>query len=164
MYGLLWIPILCLDWGNSAMIFTSDFVTLENHRRIASWVIKKKTVFTVTHALFYFSRAFYALMEHITLLNQLSVHFAKDGLYWLDIVTSSQFNLWHHPNTRYWHCDIIFVNCSCMHKLAQRRSSLVNNNCEYWFPTIPYSQLSVQKNMFLSFTRNDFKYLHHPNI
>ena len=34
MYELPWITIFCHEWGDSAMIFTSDFVTRENHCRI----------------------------------------------------------------------------------------------------------------------------------
>ena len=36
------------------MIFTRDFVTRENHCRIAS-LVTKKSLFTVTHALFFIS-------------------------------------------------------------------------------------------------------------
>ena len=69
---------------------------------------------------------------------------AMDGLSWLNIVTSSQLI-----------CDVMrtrgtgigtgitFVDCSCTRKLAQRRSSLVNNNREYRFLTTRYSRLSV---------------------
>ena len=41
-------------------------------------------------------------------------------------------DLWRHANARYYHCDVIFVDCSRTRKLALRRSSLVNNNNEYW--------------------------------
>ena len=34
-------------------------------------------------------------------------------------------------NVGHWHCDVIFVNCSCTRKLPQRPSSLVNNGHEY---------------------------------
>ena len=37
---LPWIPIFCHLWSDSAMIFTRDFVTRENHCRIASLVTK----------------------------------------------------------------------------------------------------------------------------
>ena len=63
----------------------------------------------------------------------------------------SDLALWHHYNwsvascerARYWYCDIIFVDC----KLAQRRSSLVNNIREYRYPATRYSQLSMQDNL-----------------
>ena len=45
----------------------------------------------------------------------------------------------------YRHCDVIFVDCSCTCKFAQRRSSLVNNNHEYRFLTTRYSRLSVKE-------------------
>ena len=74
---------------------------------------------------------------------------AKDGLFWLNILTSPQLYLWCHTNVRYWHCDVTFVDCSCTRKLTQRRSSLVNNNREYRFLTTRYSRLSVWKKGFL---------------
>ena len=40
------------------MIFTRDFVTRENHCRIAS-LVTKKSLFTVTHALFFISPPMY---------------------------------------------------------------------------------------------------------
>ena len=45
----------------------------------------------------------------------------------------TKVDLWYHMNMSYWNCYIIF-NCFCTCKLAQRRSSLINNNHEYWFP------------------------------
>ena len=39
MHELPWITIFCHEWGDSAMIFTSDEVTSENHCRIASRAI-----------------------------------------------------------------------------------------------------------------------------
>ena len=58
-------------------------------------------------------------------------------------VVSDFHSLWRHMNTRHWHCDVIFVDCSCTCKLAQRRCSLVNNNREYWFLTTRYLRLSM---------------------
>ena len=43
----------------------------------------------------------------------------------------------------HWYYDVIFVDCSCTYKLAQRRSSLVNNDREYRFLNTRFSQLSV---------------------
>ena len=42
-------------------------------------------------------------------------------------------DLWRHANVEYWHCDVIFVDCSFTSKLVQRQSSLVNNIHEYRF-------------------------------
>ena len=71
---------------------------------------------------------FYALVEHTSPLKRsLIAHFAifvKDSLFWLGIPTSPQINLWCHMNAKYWRCDMILVDCSCMHRLTQRRSSL----------------------------------------
>ena len=39
--------------------------------------------------------------------------------------------LWRHANARYWYCDVIFVDCQCTRKLAQRWSSLVINRYVY---------------------------------
>ena len=62
----------------------------------------------------------------------------------------SDLALWYHhnwsvtlANMRYWYCDVIFIDCHCMRKLVQRRSSLVNNSREYRYPATRYSQLSV---------------------
>ena len=41
--------------------------------------------------------------------------------------------MWRHAKARYWYRDVIFVDCSCTLKLAQKRSSLMNNNREYRF-------------------------------
>ena len=69
--------------------------------------------------------------------------FAKYGFFWQHgIVTSTtQFNLWHHA--RYWHCYFTFAGCSCTRKLAQRWSSLIQNNGEYRFLVTRYSRLRV---------------------
>ena len=82
----------CHEWGDSAMIFTSDEVTSENHCRIASRVTEKSS-FTVTNVVFYFSHAILC-HEHTNPLKLSSnAHFAivvKDGLFWLSIMTSPQ--------------------------------------------------------------------------
>ena len=54
-------------------------------------------------------------------------------------------DLWRQTNVGYLHCDVIFVYCSCTRKLAQRRSSHVNNNCEFRFLATRYSRLRVLK-------------------
>ena len=45
-----------IAWGVLPMIFTRDFVTRENHWQITP-LVAKKSLFTVTHALFFISRA-----------------------------------------------------------------------------------------------------------
>ena len=66
----VWITVsndFCHSWGDSAMILTCEFVTYENYCRIAS-PVTKKSVFIVTHTLFYTS-------------SQCVSIFPEDGLY-----------------------------------------------------------------------------------
>ena len=60
--------------------------------------------------------------------------------YHCDITT---LDLWRHADVGCWHCDLIFVDYFCTPKLAQMRSSLVNNSHEYRFLTTRYSCPSV---------------------
>ena len=112
----------------------------------------KKSLFTVTNALFYFLHAILYL-EHTVTINDTVLlqtlidrsfrhcRYGRSFLTWhCDVIT---VDLWRHANVRHWHCDVIFIDCSCTRKLAQRRSSLVNNNREYRFLTTRYSRLSV---------------------
>ena len=139
-------------FGSRVRRFANDFHEwqsheCENHWKIASRVTQK-SLFTVTNVLFHFLHAILR-HEHTIPLKQLSFAdfaiVAKDGLFWLNIVTSAQLYLWCHTNVLYWHRDVTFVDCSCTRKLTQRRSSLVNNNREYRFLTTRYSRLSVWK-------------------
>ena len=95
-----------------------------------SW---QKLVFTVTHT-FYFLYVFLRPDRAHKQLKQSSIaHFAilaKNGLLRHGIVTSPQFNQRRHANVRYWHCDVKFVDCSWTRKLAQMRSSLVNDTAK----------------------------------
>ena len=52
-------------------------------------------------------------------------------------------DLWRHANIGHWHCDVIFCDCSCTRKLAQMRSSPVNNSREYRYLITRYSRLSL---------------------
>ena len=145
MHELPWITICCHEWGDSTMIYTSDEVTNENRCRIASRVTKK-SLFTVTNVLFYFLHAILC-HEHTNPLKTIierSFRHCCQGWHFLtqhyDVIT---IDLWRHANARNWYCDVIFVDCHCTRKLAQRRSSLVNNNREYRYPATRYSRLSV---------------------
>ena len=74
------------------MIFTSDEVTSENHWQITSQVTKK-SLFTVTNVLFYFLHAILYLEHTVplqTIIDRSFAIVARDGLFWLDIVMSSQ--------------------------------------------------------------------------
>ena len=110
--------------------------------KIASRVTPK-SLFTVTNVLFYFLHAIWC-PEHTIPLKQLTIAdfviVAKNSLFWFSIVT---VDMWRHVNVGHWHCDVIFGDCSCTCKLAQRRSSLVNNSREYRYLTTRYSRLSV---------------------
>ena len=83
--------------------------------------------------------------EHTIQQKQLSIADfvigAKDSLLWFSIVTT--VDLWRHANVGHWHFDVIFVDCPCTRKLAQMRSSLVNNHREYRYLTTQYSRFSV---------------------
>ena len=132
-------------WGNSAMIFTSDEVTSENHWRIASRVTKK-SLFTVTNVLFYFLHAI-SCHEHTdplrTIIERSFRHCCQARPFLMQHCDVTTINLWHHANAKYWYCDVIFVYCHCTCKFAQRRSSLVNNSREYRYLATRYSRLSV---------------------
>ena len=73
-------------------MFTSDEVTSENHWEIASRVTPK-SLLTVTNVLLYFLHAIWC-PEHTIPLKHLSTAdfaiVAKESLFWLSIVTSSQ--------------------------------------------------------------------------
>ena len=144
MHELLWITI----FGSQVRRFANDFHEWRSHEwtcwQIASWVTQK-SVFMVTNVSFYFLHAILRHEHTIPLKQLLFADFAivaKDGLFWLNIVTSPQL-ICDVPRTWYGHCHVTFVDCSCSTKFAQMRSSLVNNNREYRFLTTRYSRLSV---------------------
>ena len=145
MHELPWITIFCHEWGDSAMIFTSDEVTSENHCRIASRVTKK-SLFTVTNVLFYFLHAILC-HEHTntlrTIIERSFRHCCQGRPFLTEHCDVTTIDLWRHANAKYWYCDVIFVYCHCTRKLAQRRSSLVNNSREYRYLATRYSRLSV---------------------
>ena len=106
----------------------------------------KKWLFTVANVLFYFLHAI-SCHEHtypLKTIIECSFHHCCKGrsfLTWYCDVTT--IDLWRHVKARYWYCDVIFVDCYCTRKMAQRRSSLVNNSREYWYPATRYSRLSL---------------------
>ena len=144
-----WVTVnndfFCHEWGDSAMIFTSDEVTSENHCRIASRVTKK-SLFTVTNVLFYFLHAILC-HEHTnplrTIIERSFRHCCQGRPFLTEHCDVTTIDLWRHANAKYWYCDVIFVNCHCTRKLAQMRSSLVNNSREYRYLATRYSRLSV---------------------
>ena len=138
-------------WGDSTMFFTRGEVTIENLCRIASLVTK--IVFRGNECIISFLPRYVLYWRDISAKKQVSIaNFAiaaKDRFFWTSIVTSAQFDLWRHVKVGYWHCDVIYADFSCTRKLAQRWSSLVNNNREYRFLTTRFSRLSVQE--YISF-------------
>ena len=124
----------------------------------------------VTNVLFYFLRAILCPDLTIplkTIINRWFRH-CREGwsflTYHCDVTTVDQWahanvghwhcdvttvDPWPHANAGHGHCDVIFFDCSCTRSLKQRRSSLVNNNREYWFLTTRYSWLSVQTLMII---------------
>ena len=116
------------------------FVTRENHCRIASLVTK------VTHALFYFLHAILC-HEHTnpprTIIERSFHHCCQGRPFLTEHCDVTTIDLWHHANAKYWYCDVIFVYCHCTRKLAQMRSSLLNNSREYRYLATRYSRLSV---------------------
>ena len=135
----------CHEWGDSAMIFTSDEVTSESHCRIASRVTKN-SLFTVTNVLFYFLHAI-SCQENTnplrTIIERSFRHCCQGRPFLTEHCDVTIIDLWRHANAKYWYCDVIFVYCHCTRKLAQRRSSLVNNSREYRYLATRYSRLSV---------------------
>ena len=59
-------------------------------------------------------------------------------------------DLLRYANAGYWYYDVIFGDCSCTRKLAQKQSSLVNNNRGYRFVTTLYSWLTCKNNSLYS--------------
>ena len=123
----------------------------ENHRQIAPWVTQK-SLLTVTNALFYFLHAIICPETH---------SFAKNNNRSLISPLSpkavfSDLALWRHYS---WsmtsrECGVLalwrHIRRLFLRKLAQRRSSLVNNSREYRFLTTRYSRLSVWEKLTIT--------------
>ena len=139
IYGLPWIPIFVM----SELI--RQWFSLLTKSRVAEFHYEWQKVDIHSNSYIILFLTHYLCPDrHIQPLKQSSIAhfpiFAKGGLFWLNIVTSPQFNLWH-ANAR--HCDVIFVDCSYMRKMAQKWSTLANNNLYYQFPVTWISRLSV---------------------
>ena len=142
MHELPWITMF-VSWVRQ---FANDF---HEWQSVADrFTCHPKSIFIVMNVLLYFLHAILC-PEHTILLKSnypsLILHLSlrtafSDLALWCDhswSVTS--------PHRGVLHCDVIFVDYSCMHKLAQRRCSLVNNKCEYWFLTTRYIGLVCKK-------------------
>ena len=140
-----WITI----FGSHVRRFANNFHEWRSHewKLLANRITSDpKSLFTVTNVLFYFLHAIWC-PEHTIPLKQLSIAefaiVAKDVFFLIQYCDVTTVDLWRHANVGHWHCDVIFVDCSCTRKLAQRRSSPVNNSREYRYLTTWYSRLSV---------------------
>ena len=138
IYGLPWITIWLVtsevinqrfyerrshDWKSSANNLTSD----------------QKIVIHDNECIILFLTRYHMSWTH----NSDKQSFvAKDCLSDLKLWRTT-VDMWRQVNAKHWHCDVIFVDCSCTCKLAQMLSWLVNNNREYWSLTTRYSRLSV---------------------
>ena len=146
MHELPWITIF---WPRVGW-FANDFHEWRSHewKSLAKHLTSdQKSLFTVTNVLFYFLHAILYLEHTVPLQTIIDRPFrhcrrGRSFLTWhCDVIT---VDLWRHANARHWHCDVIsLIDCSSTRKLAQRRSSLVNNNREYRFLSTRYSRLSV---------------------
>ena len=108
--------------------------------------VTKKSFFTVTNVSFYFLHAILC-HEHTnplrTIIKRSFRHCCQGRPFLTEHCDVTTIDLWRHANAKYWYCDVIFVYCHCTCKLAQRRSSLVNNSREYRYLATRYSRLSV---------------------
>ena len=106
----------------------------------------QKSLFTITNVLIYFLHAILC-PGHTILLKTIIDRWFRHCGYGRSFLTQhcdiTTVNMWRHANVGFWHCNAIFVDYSCTRKLAQRRSSLVNNNREYRFLATRYTRLSV---------------------
>ena len=107
---------------------------------------QKKSLFTVTNVLFYFLHAILC-REHTnplrTIIERSFRHCCQGRPFLTEHCDVTTIDLRRHANAKYWYCDVIFVYCHCTRKLAQRRSSLVNNSREYRYLAARYSRLGV---------------------
>ena len=81
----------------------------------------------------FLTRYFMSLIFFLKIIIDRSFHNCRQKrsfLTWHCCLTT--VDLWSHANARYWHCDVIFVECCCTRKFAQRRSlqwiTIVNIN------------------------------------
>ena len=152
-------PCACGEIKNNAWVTVNNdfFVTSEAIRQWFSRVTKsrvkiiaesphewQKIVIHSNECIILFLTRYFMSWTHKSAIIERSFRHCCQGRPFLtehcDVTT---IDLWRHANAKYWYCDVIFVYCHCTCKLAQRRSSLVNNSCEYRYLATRYSRLSV---------------------
>ena len=106
----------------------------------------KASLFTVTNII---SNFLHAILRHEhtnplkTIIERSFHHCCQERLFVTHYCDITAIDLWCNANARYWYCDVIFVDCHCTRKLAQKRSSLVSNIRAYRYPITRYSRLCM---------------------
>ena len=145
MHGLPWITIfvtseVICQWFSRVTKSRVKVISKSPHE----WT--KSSLLAVTNILSYFLRAILPPKYTIPLKTIIDRSF-RNCYQRRSFLTKrcdvTTFVLWRQMNARYWHCAVIFVDCSCTRKLAQTRSSLMNNNRGYLFFTTRYSRPHV---------------------
>ena len=92
----------------------------ENNHRSPISPLSSRTVSSdyMSQIVFYF---LFSTSVHSFHINSL------DTFYWNCDVTT--IDLWRHAIARYWYCEAVFVDCSCLRKLAQSWS-------QWWTTTV----------------------------
>ena len=146
MHELPWITI----FGSRVRRFANDFHEWRSHewKSLANrFTSDPKIVIHGNECIILFLTRYFMSLEHTILLKTIIDRPFRNCGQERPFLTShcdvTRVDLWRHAKARYYHCDVVFVDCSCTRKLAQRRSSLVNNNREYRFLITRYSRHSV---------------------
>ena len=146
MHELPWITSFGARVGRSA----NDFHEWRSHewKSLANRITSDpKIVIHGNECIIIFLTRYFMSLEHSILLKTIIDRSFRNCRQGRSFLTShcgvTRVDLWRHANAGYLHCDVIFVDCSCTRKLAQMRSSLVNNNREYRFLITRYSRPSV---------------------
>ena len=132
------------DFLSRVRQFGNDFHEWRSHCRIASRVTK--IVIHRNECIIFFLHAMLC-HEHTnplrTIIERSFCHCCQGRPFLTEHCDVTTIDLWRHENAKNWHCDVIFVDCHCTRKLAQRRPSLVNNSREYRYLATRYSRLNV---------------------
>ena len=146
MHELPWITI----FGSRVRRFANDFHEWQSHewKSLANRITSDpKIVIRGNECIILFLTRYFMSLEHTILLKTIIDRSFRKCRQGRSFLTShcdvTRVDVWRHANAGYQHCDVIFVDCSSTRKLAQRRSSLVNNNREYRFLITRYSRPSV---------------------
>ena len=156
---LLWLCHFMGEIKNNAWVTVNNdfFVTSEAIRQWFSRVTKSRVKIIaesphewqkiVIHGneciILFLTRYFMSWTHKFAIIERSFRHCCQGRPFLTEHCDVTTIDLWRHANAKYWYCDVIFVYCHCTRKLAQRRSSLVNNSREYRYLATRYSRLSV---------------------